>query len=369
MFRLSDVYDNADRWKANQQKFDEYDRKLQQEQMLADIFSNSFVSKGGQPEQVMPEGVLGPPVPAQPAGPRQLDLRMASEQSARAGLPSQAFELEKESFRREELNKQNSSSGVSPYGGTKWVRRKGGGPAVQALLDKNSGGFVVYEPGQPPKLMTEEYEFDPGQSWSDTYEPGSGNIVRTPEPKYGPGQIHLSKDTAKQKDDLSDDIIKKAIPRLDVNISAIDKKLSSGNRDLGYLRNTRLGTLFSTGEGARLKNDLDALKQTIVKGEAGLAQTAIELESVLAMLGATNLHSIYDFEYAFRKFQKAYDLERALTFQKKGEAARESLRRSIPGLDTEMSPWQREYQNNKKATGGQNPTAPTTPTTVREVNW
>ena len=107
MFRLSDVYNNMDRWKANeqsmmlnQQKFDDHNRKQNQEQMLADIFANSMVEKGGSPavpEQVMPEGVLGPPAQGQPAvpGQRQLDLRMATEQAARAGLSGSAWEIDK----------------------------------------------------------------------------------------------------------------------------------------------------------------------------------------------------------------------------------------------------------------------------------
>ena len=82
IFSLADVMGKADQARAarqqdqmNQMKMQEFQRNQQEMRTLGDIMSRSITTTGGspaiaaQPEQVMPEGILGPPRPESEAVP------------------------------------------------------------------------------------------------------------------------------------------------------------------------------------------------------------------------------------------------------------------------------------------------------------
>lgn len=96
VFSLADVLAKKQEQQMNELKMQDYMRNQAQQQTLGDIFARSIETTGAtpeipaQPEQVMPEGILGPPRPATqavPGDPGRTDLNWNAALAKAQSLP------------------------------------------------------------------------------------------------------------------------------------------------------------------------------------------------------------------------------------------------------------------------------------------
>lgn len=393
---LADIYREADRGRAAQRQEDAYQRSLQQEKTLADIFSQqrgmdpSSLDKGSEYVAGSPEINSGTGGDGSYSAPPTGEYSPAvAEQAARP--PNQALNALKK-LEHAALTKRETSRKLGERGfGSLAAKVAAEADAIDEkiinskLLISNKSGMDLKHPGliedEKGNLYNQYISSDgstviknavgevvdprtiknpritKGNSYITVAGPDNTTVVKgVPRagggnPSYrAPVQGDIEQVGKEYKESLEP--IVPVMDRLDKLIAPIQK---SGGKipGVGFANNTKLGQLANDqGVGGSIYRDATALANAILKIRSGLAVTAQEESRTLIEMGRNPLASAAAFMDQFRKLQDAVDKIHSRIGAQYGEGAKIFDERQLKsgGYQSSKSPWaiRREQEQSNK---------------------
>jgi len=130
----------------------------------------------------------------------------------------------------------------------------------------------------------------------------------------------------------------------------IEKDESSVKDAVGYWRNTTLSNWVKSDKAKEAVAQISKIKAEVIRKNAGLTQTAAELERVTEMLASSAQFSAEDFIKAFRLLQNTYATEYRMLFNRAGADAKDIAAKRI-GVDPDNTPWETRRKNKKPSSG------------------
>jgi hypothetical protein len=355
----------------NQMKMQEYSRNQQQQQTLGDIMGQSITTTGGipaVPEQVMPEGVLGPPQPGTPEVPGRTDFNYDKMFQQAQNLDPRLRGPILQQLHAARTAEEDRRMAMA----VKLQQMKGEGQGLQHPFDLEDASGNLYK-GYTTKSGQQVVQDARGRVVDPTTVPGlkitkgntyiqvagpNGQTVVQPAPRAGGGsqsyrapvQGDIEQVGKEYKESLEP--IVPVIDRLDKLITPIEK---DGGKipGVGFANNTRIGQLANDkGVGGSIYRDATALSNAILKIRSGLAVTAQEEARTLIEMGRNPLASASAFMDQFRKLQDSVDKMHNRIGSQYGNAATmfDERQRASGGYLVSKSPWQmrREQEQSGK---------------------
>ena len=387
VFSLSDVMGKADQARAmrqkeqmNQMKMQEYMRAQDEQRTLGDIMARSITTTGGspavaaQPEQVMPEGVLGPPrqeVSAVPAVPGRTDFDYNKMFEQVPNLP--------EAMRGPVLQKLHAARSAEEDRRLaiqmKMMAAKGGG-LEGYVWGKDAQGKLqrlgINKQGQAvPIAPPEGYEYDPGQTYLQITNPVTGSPEYAPAPRAGgmpTGRPMLTAEAGKNVEQVGKMYKDMNVSEIDTFVANLYPKIMEAKKTgqlegVGYLKNTNLSNLVKSPKGEEIYRDAMGFASAILRASAGLSQTTQEAARVMTKMAFDTTARSDSFVKQFEKLVDAYERDRANIPASFGRTAVDMWMRNNPsGVDLITPPWKKGTTQtsipgaanpNNQSTGGQ----------------
>lgn len=385
VFSLADVYREADRGRAAQREEDKYQRGLQQEQSLSDIYSQQKAIDPATLDQGRPYQPAVPELNTGTGGDGSYSMPPTGEYSPavaeQAGrVPNHAYnalqKLEHSANTKREMAQKLSSRGFGAQAeriakeadaidekiiNAKILMQQSGGGGLQHPFDLEDASGRLYkgytnkagqqvvqdatgkvvDPNQIPGLKITK-----GNTYINVADAYGRTIVQAApragggSPSYAaPAQENIEQVGKEYKESLEP--VVPVMDRLDKLIAPIDK---AGGKipGVGFANNTKIGQLANDkGVGGDIYRDSKALANAILKIRSGLAVTAQEEARVLIEVGANPLASADAFLKQFRKLQDAVDNMHNRVSSQYGNAASiyDDRQKAKGGYLVSKSPW------------------------------
>lgn len=382
VFSLADVMAKSDAAKMNRRQMQMYDMKMQeyqrnqeQQQTLGDIFAGSIETTGAtpevmaQPEQVMPEGVLGPPRPeveAVPENTGRTDLNFNSAFKRAQALPEamrgpvlmqlhQARQAE-EDRRVSMMLKMQQAKGGGGLEGYVWGK-DGSGNLKRIGIDKQGKSVVV----EPPSGI----EYDPGQVFLQTTNPNTNAPEYTQVPKAGgKPQNFLTPEAGKNVEQVGKMYKDMNVSEIDTFVSNLYPKIMAAKKTgtlegVGYLKNVSMANLVKSQKGEETYRDAMGFASAILRASAGLSQTTQEAARVMTKMAFDTTANAESFMRQFEKLADSYERDRSNISASFGSTAVDMWMKNNPsGVDLKTPPW-KKGTTQPTIPGAENPNKPT----------
>lgn len=339
---LADIYREADRGRTAQRQEDTYQRGRQQEQTLADIFSQqrgmdpSTLDQGaeyvaGTPEintgtggdgsySVPPTGEYSPAVSEQSARPPNhalnaikklehaaLTKRETSRKLGERGFGSLAAKVaaEADSIDEKIINSKfliSNKSGMDLKHPGLIEDEKGNLYNQYISSDgstviKNAVGEVV-----DPRTIKNP-RITKGNAYINVSGPDGTPIVQA-APRAGGAQPSYNAPVVKEVNDLADTVHKRGIPNMEApfrKLNTIFEKYGTDAAGLGYLKNTPIESYIGSTEGKHVKSLVQTIYNTRLFNVSGQAVTVPEEVRQRVATSLTPGHSAEDFIKTFNE--------------------------------------------------------------------
>jgi hypothetical protein len=159
------------------------------------------------------------------------------------------------------------------------------------------------------------------------------------------GQLH--KDVLRTSTDLSEKNVIGLGSAIDLLSQKIEKDPEFVKDNIGYAKNMTLHRLFAGPEGQKVKSLIASVKSEIIRKNAGLTQTAQELERTLEMMAADPYSSAEAFLAQFDNLKNTYASELKYRVNSLGEEGKKMYLQRQKQPD-DLTPWERRASQNKQ---------------------